>query len=86
MRTIQELEQVILDIISKIYCKKFTGKMEIIPIGNDLGYTLKLELNKSDKPFSVSIEGSQETFLKQVEEELRLARLNTVEYFEAIQL
>lgn len=60
--------------------------MEIIPIGNDLGYTLRLELNKSDKPFCVSIEGSQDVFLDKVKEELRFARLNTVEYFEAIQL
>lgn len=86
MKTIQELEQAILDIISNVYCKKFTGKMKVLTIGDGIGYMLKLELNKSDKPFSVSIEGSQEQFLKQVKEELRLARLNTTEYFEAVQL
>ena len=90
MMTTEELEQVILDIIFKLYCKKYIGKLVVIELLDSskehLGYTLKLELNKRDKPLSISIEGTDQEFLKQITEELRVGRFSSIDYFEAFQL
>lgn len=90
MKTTEELEQAILDIICNLYCKKYTGKLKVVEIFTQdkqhLGYLTKLELNKKDRPLTISIEGSDEQFLKQIREELRIGRFSEVDYFEAFQI
>lgn len=89
MMTTKELEQAILDFITKVYCKKYTGKIKVIETFSDdihLGYILKLGLNKDEQPLSIAIEGTDEQFLKEVTNELRKRDLSRIEYFTAIQI
>ena len=89
--TLSDLEQVILDIITKIYCKKYIRTIKIeetfdLFTKEHLGYVLYLGLNKNDTPLSIASEGTDKQFTTFIEKELRSKQLDSSDYFEAIQL
>lgn len=89
MKTSQELEQAVLDIIKKIYCKEYLGKIKVTETKGSfghLGYKLELACNKDERPFTVAGEGSATQFLELVEKELRLSGLDRVDYFTGYQI
>lgn len=87
--TLKDIEQAILGIITKIYCKKYIGKIKVqetFNLDQHLGYVLYLGLNNDDVPLSIAGEGSCEQFLSFIEKELKAKQLDSSEYFEATQL
>lgn len=89
MMTTTELEQAILDMFIKLYCKKYTGILKVretFSSNNHLGYVVSIGLNKDERPLSIAFEGDDLEFLKFIEKELRHRDLSRVEYFTAIQI
>lgn len=91
--TKKELEQAILELICRIYCKKYIGRLKVEDIFSSfpyevkhIGYTLKMDLNKDEAPYVLSKEGDEKDFLEFIEKELRNASLVSTDYFTAIQL
>lgn len=82
MMTTNDLEQAILAIIKKVYCKEYTGRLKVTEIPG--GYRLDLGMNNDERPISIAAESSD--FLNFVEKELRDRSLDMTEYFTAIQL
>lgn len=85
----KELEQAILELIRRIYCKEYIGRIKVIETFDNnehLGYRLELGLNKDERPLSIAFEGSEKEFLSFIEKELKTRNLDAVEYFTAIQL
>lgn len=79
MVTIQEITQAILEAVTDIYHKKYTGKIEVKKLQN--GYTLVLGLNNPESPLTISAEGSGEEFIEFVKKELHSRGLHSVKYF-----
>lgn len=78
--TKDELKQHILQMIERVYCKKYIGKIFIHKL-QPVGYTVSLGMNNNDKPIVISAELDDQPFLKFFEEELRHRGLNLVKYF-----
>jgi hypothetical protein len=51
--TPEELEQAILDLIRKVYCKEYVGHMKCVPTCNG-GWTVILGLGCNSKPITIS--------------------------------
>lgn len=91
----KEIEQAILDMFKKIYCAEYTGKIDVIPLYESFtfpgdqpkvcGYTLRLGLNREERPLNIACDGTPEQFLKYVEKELHERNLVRTDYFTAIQ-
>ena len=79
MMTTIEIEQAILDIFKRIYCKEYISKLKVTVLSSE-GYNLMLAMNNKDKPININYEGTVENFLKFVEEELRQRHFNTDTY------
>lgn len=73
------MREKILQLIEKLYCKKYTGKIKVEKIKD--GYTLVLGLNQEERPIRISGQMGEKDFLKYVENELRLRHLETTEYY-----
>lgn len=90
MMTTKELEQAILDLFIKLYCKQYIGLLKVSEILNNkdyvIGYKVDIGLNKDEKPLSIAYEGSDLEFLSFIEKELKKRDLSRVEYFTAIQI
>lgn len=81
--TMEDLEQAVLDIVRKAYCREYVGKLKVSELkdgNNVVGYHLTLGLNNIDKPVTINIEGSTEVFLKGIEQELRKRHLHYSTY------
>lgn len=89
-----DIEQVIRDLIKKIYCKEYKGVLKVHETfykfpgaqPEHIGYRMDLGLNKDEKPLSIACDGTAEEFIKFIENELRMRNLVRTEYFTAIQL
>ena len=79
--TPEELEQAILDLIQRVYCKKYVGHIKCVPICNNKGWTVILGLHNDYKPITISAELPDKKFLKFFEQELRDRDWNTVHWF-----
>lgn len=92
--TIHDIEQAILDLIIRLYCKRYEGVIKVSEIvykfpGEEpehIGYRVDLGLNKDEKPLSIACDGSAEQFLERIEQELKERSLVRTKYFTAIQL
>lgn len=92
--TTQELEQAILDMIRELYCKEYTGRLDVKETfytfpGEEpehLGYKVEIGLNKDEKPLSIACDGSDKEFLQFIRQELMERSLDRTSYFTAIQL
>lgn len=80
MKTILELEQAIRDIICKIYCKLYIGKLEVVEIKNS-GYMMRLYLNTDSQPICVAANLNKEDFLVFIEQQLRDMHLHHDHYY-----
>ena len=81
--TMEELEQVILDLIKEVYCVKYIAKLKVKELKGEnkvIGYHLELGMNNVDKPITINKEGTIEDFLKCIREELRLRHLHYTTY------
>ena len=74
------LKQKILDLIERIYCKKYIGTLEVNHI-NPIGVTVRFGLNNDEKPIYISAELSDDDFMIFIEKELHSRRLDIVKYF-----
>lgn len=82
-KTMEDLEQAVRDIVRKVYCREYVGKLEVSELkdGNEvIGYHLTLGLNNIDKPVTINIEGDKCTFLCGIEQELRKRHLHYSTY------
>lgn len=78
--SIQELEQVILDLIENLYECKYVGLLRIIKL--PIGYKLQLGWRHDDYPISIMSDSrTEEQFISFVKEELRIRKLNKTKYF-----
>lgn len=77
--TTTQIEQAILDLIKRIYCKEYISTLKVTALSNE-GYNLMLAMSNKDKPININYEGTVENFLKFIEEELRQRHLNTDTY------
>ncbi len=84
--TPEELEQAILDLIQKVYCKKYVGHIKCIPTCHNNGWTVILGLHGDYKPITISAELPDKKFLKFFEQELRDRDWNTVHWFTGYQI
>ena len=65
-----EFENKVLDIISKLYEREYIGKLHISRI-KPFGFKLTLGMNNVDKPIVIAAQLNEEDFLKYVYNELR---------------
>lgn len=81
------LEEKILDIIEKRYCRKYTGGIKVTQLTSG-GYKLVLDLGNPDKriiQISADIP-SEEDFLKFIEQELISRQLEKVKFFRGVKV
>lgn len=96
--TKEELEIAIFEGISRIYCARYCGLLQVKEIydcgytncclsdnGHIVGYELVLGLNVADKPIRIAVNGTQEDFLRYVLKEIRVRRLDLAKYFTGYQ-
>lgn len=80
MKTIEELEQAIRDIIMDEYNRCFCGKLTIIK--NDEEYIIKIHVRR-DNPIIIAYQTTdQDKLLELVRDEIRIKRLSSVDFFE----
>lgn len=77
--TTQNMEQVILEAVQDIYRKKYIGRIEVVELNN--GYQLRLGMNKSWCPITISAELNDKDFIEFVKKELRSRHFDLVQYF-----
>lgn len=74
------LKQKILELIERIYCKKYIGTLEVKHI-KPIGVTVRFGLNNDEKPIYISAELDDISFLKYIEKELHSRHFDIVKYF-----
>lgn len=97
--TTQDLELAILEIINRIYCKYYCGKIKVKelfkvcpkqpceePVKTITGYQLILGLNNTERPLIISYEGDVEKFLIHIAKELKVRRLSDTEFYTGYQV
>lgn len=86
--TVKELEEAIGDLIENLYCAKYNKKMQVVETftsdNQHLGYILKLDINKPERPFTIAMEGTDKEFLTFVCKQLRFTGLDRIDYFEGV--
>lgn len=71
----------ILKMIEQTYHKKYIGKFKIKKL-DPFGYQVSFGLNNNEKPITIAAQvQDQETFIKYLQQELRVSRFNEVQYF-----
>ena len=80
----KDIEQAVLDIIERIYCAKYVGKLSVKQWAH--GYSLTLGLNNTERPIYIMGEGTEEEFLKLVEKELKFMGLDRTKYFFGVKI
>lgn len=78
-----DLASKIQKIIDGVMCTKYIGGF-VLEIDDDL-WTLKLNLNQSEAPLSLSYEGSESGFFAFLEKELRSRQIDRVNYYKGEQ-
>lgn len=99
--TIQDIEIAIREIIRRVYCSDYCGRLKVktikkcCPSNNyceddvdceDYGFELLIYLNKDERPLSLAFDGSLENFLIYITKELRSRRLHYTEYYYGYQV
>lgn len=75
-----KLKQQILELIEKIYCKKYIGTLKVNHI-NPIGVTVRFGILNNEKPIYISAELKDDQFLKYIEKELHLRHFDLDKYF-----
>lgn len=71
----------ILKMVEQTYHKKYIGKLKIKKL-NPFGYQISFGLNNNEKPITIAAQIQDEkTFVKYLQQELRVSRFNEVQYF-----
>ena len=79
-----QLEDEVRTVIEDIYKAKYVGALQITPILNEesqLGYKLRLGMNKDERPLYIAFEGNKDGFIKYLKQELRIRRLADTEFY-----
>ena len=79
-----QLEEEVRTVIETIYNAKYVGTLQIVPILNgdvQLGYKLRLGMNKDERPIYIAFEGDKDGFIKYLQQELRIRRLSETEFY-----
>lgn len=79
-----QLEEEVRTVIENIYKAKYIGTLQIAPILDrevQLGYKLRLGMNKDERPLYIAFEGDKDTFIKYLQQELRNRRLAETEFY-----
>ena len=74
------LEDRIQQTIDDTMCTQYIGGF-ILEIEDDTLWTLRLNLNQSEAPLSLSYEGDEDGFFRFLEKELRSRQLDRVKYY-----
>lgn len=70
-----------LKMIEQTYHRKYIGKLTIKKL-KPFGYQISFGLNNNEKPITIAAQiEDQETFIKHLQQELRVSRFNEVQYF-----
>lgn len=70
-----------LKMIEQTYHRKYIGKLKIKKL-EPFGYQISFGLNNNEKPITIAAQiEDQETFIKHLQQELRVSRFNEVQYF-----
>ena len=79
------LSQKVRDIINCATCSTYTGSVEVSVVDDciDNIFTVRLGLNCEEAPLVFGYQGTQESFLKYLEKEIRRKRLQLVKYTKA---
>ena len=80
MKQLTETEQVILESIRKIYCKDYTGTLDVYEL-EPVGYKVRLGIQNDERPITIMAELPLKKFIKFFEEELRQRHLHDVHYY-----
>lgn len=73
-------DQVIRDLIYKVYGKCYIGKLKIKHL-QPVGYELLLMLDCDEKPLHIAAQLQWNEFLEFIEKELRIRHLHTTSYY-----
>lgn len=97
--TTQTIEIAIREIIRRIYCSDYCGKLKVKLIKKcsipncceeqeceNYGFELSIYLNKDERPLSLAFDGNIEQFLKFVTKELRNRYLHYTKYYSGYQV
>ena len=79
-----QLEEEVRTVIEDIYKAKYIGALQITYILDgevQLGYKLRLGMNKDERPLYIAFEGNKEEFIKYLQQELRNRRLAETEFY-----
>lgn len=82
MRT--QLEDEVKAVIESIYKAEYVGTLQITPILDgevQLGYKLRLGMNRDERPLYIAFEGDKDGFIKYLQSELRVRRLAETEFY-----
>ena len=96
---IQDIEIAIREIIRRIYCSEYCGRLKVKIIEKccqtnccedeeceNYRFELLIYLNKDERPLSLAFDGNLEDFLKYIAKELRSRRLHYTEYYYGYQV
>ena len=75
-----KLQQQILRLIERIYCKKYIGTLKVTH-NNPTGITARFGILTDEKPIYISADLDDNSFLKYIEKELRLRHFDMVKFF-----
>ena len=68
-------EEQVRDLIERIYCYKYVGKIKITELhthrGHIRGYLFDFGLNRDERPLSIAIDGCPNEVMRYLEQDLR---------------
>jgi hypothetical protein len=80
-----ELNQAIRDYMRQIYRAEFIGDIKVDKLDPE-GYKVSFYLNRTENPLIIMSDLEGDDFLKFIQKELRIRRLNGTKYFKATKL
>lgn len=78
------LEEEVRTVIETMYKAKYVGTLQVLPMldgETQLGYKLRLGMNKDERPIYIAFEGDKDGFIKYLKQELRIRRLAETEFY-----
>ena len=98
--TTQDIEIAIREIIRRVYCSEYCGKLSIEMISKccksdccsesedccNYGFKISIYLNKDEYPLTLAFDGNLEEFLKFICKELKNRKLHYTKYYYGYQV